>query len=286
MRTLAYAKLNLTLDVLFRRADGYHELDMLNVRVSLADTMAFTPANGITVTYEGIKTPPGDTVTKAVSIYSTLAGRELGANIHVVKHIPAEAGLGGGSADAAEALLQLQLAYGALTDNQLHEAARMVGADVPYCLYKQPCRVGGIGEKIELLAPLKKPLWFLLLKPQAGMSTPLLFSQLALPAPHPDTGEAIRALYSGDMRALGGAFYNALQPAAVSLLPEIGELCRRLQLAGAYGVAMTGSGSAVFALFEDESGAKSAASLFSDIPFRCVCSAITESAGSGRSNRI
>ena len=279
MQTLAYAKLNLTLDVLFRREDGYHELDMLNLRVSLADTLTFSPADDILVTYEGMDTPPDDTVTKAAGVYSELAGRTLGAHIHVSKRIPAEAGLGGGSADAAETLLLMQREYGVLNTEQLYEAARMVGADVPYCLNREPCRVGGIGEKIEPLPPIKKPLWFLLLKPQAGISTPQLFSRLQLPVSHPDTGKAIRALLDGDVQTLGGAFYNALQPAAVSLLPEIGALCARLQKAGALGAGMTGSGSAVFGLFEGEAEANAAALAFFDVPFCCVCSSVSEKDG-------
>lgn len=272
---MAYAKLNLTLDVLFRRADGYHELDMLNIRVSLADTLTFSPADDILVTYEGMDTPVDDTVTKAANVYSKLAGRALGARIHVGKRIPAEAGLGGGSADAAETLLLMQREYGALNTEQLYEAARMVGADVPYCLHTEPCRVGGIGEKIETLPPIQKPLWFLLLKPQAGISTPLLFSRLRFPVSHPDTGGAIRALRDGDVRALGDTFHNALQPAAVSLLPEIGALCARLRDTGALGAAMTGSGSAVFGLFEAEADANAAALAFWDVPFCRVCSSVT-----------
>ncbi len=274
MQTLAYAKLNLTLDVLFRRPDGYHELDMLNIRVSLADTLSFSPADGIFVIYEGMDTPDDDTVTKAAKAYSELAGRRCGARIHIQKRIPAQAGLGGGSADAAETLLLMQQAYGALNVEQLYEAARMVGADVPYCLNRGPCRVGGVGEKIEPLPLVKKPLWFVLLKPRAGISTPMLFSRLELPVFHPDTKAAIRALQTGDLPALGGACGNALQKAAATLLPEIGALCARLQGAGALGAAMTGSGSAVFGLFEKEENANAAASQFSDVPFCCVCSAV------------
>lgn len=275
MQELAYAKLNLTLDVLFRRNDGYHELDMLNIRVSLADTLTFSPADDISVTYAGMDTPEDDTVTKAAHVYSTLAGRTLGARIHVDKRIPAQAGLGGGSADAAEALMLLQRCYGALNNEQLYEAARMVGADVPYCLHREPCRVGGIGENIQTLPPVRKPLWFLLLKPKEGISTPLLFSRLEFPVSHPDTRIAIRSLCDGDVRALGGALSNALQPAAVSLLPEIGTLCARLRHEGALGAVMTGSGSAVFGLFETEADANTAALAFSDVPFCCVCSSVT-----------
>lgn len=274
MEALAYAKLNLTLDVLYKRPDGYHELDMLNIRVSLADTVALLPAPDIAVAYDNMPVPENDTVTKAIASYSCLAGCTLGAHVKIRKRIPAEAGLGGGSADAAAVLQLLQHAYGALSDEQLQEAALRVGADVPYCLFEQPCRVGGVGEKILPLPQPAQPLWFLLLKPALGISTPMLFSCLQFPVAHPDTAAAVDALRYGDTPRLGTALQNALQPAAVSIHPEIGVLQRRLLRAGALGAAMSGSGSALFGLFLDESAARAAIIEFQDVPFRSVCRSI------------
>lgn len=274
MEALAHAKLNLTLDVLYKRPDGYHELDMLNIRVSLADTVALVPAEDVAVAYDTMPVPENDTVTRAIVSYSRLAGCTLGAHVDIVKRIPAEAGLGGGSADAAAVLQLLQRAYGALSDEQLHDAALRVGADVPYCLFKQPCRVGGIGEKIFLLPQLVQPLWFLLLKPALGISTPMLFSRLQFPVAHPDTATAVDALRDGDAVRLGATLQNALQPAAVAVHPEIGVLQRRLLHAGALGAAMSGSGSALFGLFSNGSAAHAAIEEFQDVPFRSVCSSV------------
>lgn len=267
----APAKLNLTLDVLSRRPDGYHELDMLNLRVTLFDTLEFSPSPKTQIEYIGMPTPPNDTVRLAISHYAGLAGKPFGAKVRIHKRIPAEAGLGGGSADAAAVLLALQRAYRALDDAALHETACRVGADVPYCLHDLPCRVRGIGEKLELLAIPPDPLWFLIVKPAAGISTTALFSSLTAPLPHPPTDAAQAALLRGDKTALGALLKNALEPAATALLPEIGTLRARLIRLGAYGAAMTGSGSAVFGLFETEAAACAAAESFSDTAFLSVC---------------
>lgn len=274
MEALAHAKLNLTLDVLYKRPDGYHELDMLNIRVSLADTVTLVPAEDAAVAYDTMPVPENDTVTKAIASYSRLAGRALGAHVEVTKRIPAEAGLGGGSADAAAVLQLLQRTYGALSDEQMQEAALQVGADVPYCLFREPCRVGGVGEKILPLPQFAQPLWFLLLKPALGISTPMLFSRLQFPVAHPDTAAAIDALRGGDAIRLGATFQNALQTAAVSIYPEIGVLQQRLLHAGALGAAMSGSGSALFGLFADERSAHVAIGEFQDVPFRSVCCSV------------
>jgi len=267
----AYAKLNLTLDVLSRREDGYHELDMLNIRVTLADGIAFSPADTVDIAYENAPVAAGGTVQKAVEAYARLAGRPYGAAVRVKKRIPAEAGLGGGSADAAAVLNAMQAAYGALSDVALYEAALSVGADVPYCLQDAPCRVGGVGEKLVPLSPPRAPLWFVLVKPAAGVSTAALFARLALPVRHPQTERALSSLESGDAEALGGLVQNALQEAAAELIPEIGALSLALLRKGALGASMTGSGSAVFGLFETEARARRAAQNLPGAAFVSVC---------------
>lgn len=266
----APAKLNLTCDVLSKRLDGYHELDLINLRVALFDELEFAPAERTDVVYDGMPAPENDLVARAIRAYSEHAGRDAHARVHVHKRIPAQAGLGGGSADAAAVLQAMETAYGALDPADLHAAALSLGADVPYCLHTEPCRARGIGELLEPLV-IGGTLWFLLLKPRAGISTADLFSSLSLPVPHPRTNEAIAALKRGDSAMLGPLLNNALQPAAQVLLPEIGELCVRLKKAGALGASMTGSGSAVFGLFACESAARSARAAFPDVPFSAVC---------------
>lgn len=270
----APAKLNLTCDVLSKRPDGYHELDLLNLRVSFCDELKFAPAQSTQVIYDGMPAPENDLVTRAIDAYSAHAGRDVHARVQVHKRIPAQAGLGGGSADAAAVLQAMEAAYGALDPDDLHAAALSLGADVPYCLHTEPCRARGIGD---VLAPLAigGTLWFLLLKPGAGISTAALFSALSLPVSHPSTEEAITALEAGDLAALAPLLHNAMQPAAQTLLPEIGYLCERLKESGALGASMTGSGSCVFGLYASEDAARIAQAAFGDVPFSAVCRSLS-----------
>ncbi len=271
----APAKLNLTLDVLFRRPDGYHELDMLNIRIDLCDELEFTLAEDTVVTYDGMPAPENDIIQKSIRLYAQRAGVEINARVHVRKRIPSEAGLGGGSADGAAVLMALENIFGALGHSALEEVALQVGADVPYCLYDVPCRARGVGERIEPVPMLKTALWFVLLKPDAGISTASLFSALSFPVCHPRTEEAILALSGADATALGPLLMNALQSPAQMLLPEIASLTERLKTAGALGACMTGSGSAVFGLFSSETAAREAANRFADIPFVRVCRSLS-----------
>lgn len=268
------AKLNLTCDVLSKRPDGYHELDLINLRISLYDELEFSRAQNTEVIYDGMPVPEDDLISRAIQAYNLYAGLNVHARVHVHKRIPAQAGLGGGSADAAAVLLAMQAAYNVLGPADLHGAALSLGADVPYCLHEEPCRARGIGEQLEPLV-IGGPLWFLLLKPSAGVSTAALFSSLSLPVSHPRTDEAVAALTQADPASLGPLLTNALQPAAQSFVPEIGDLCDRLKKSGALGACMTGSGSAVFGLFVSEAAALSAQSAFRDVPFSAVCHSLS-----------
>ena len=252
----AYAKLNLTLGVTGKRADGYHTLDSLMVTTSLFDEVTVTRDREIIVTATGMLLPYQNTLRNAAECYRALTGR--GARIHVYKHIPAEAGLGGGSADAAAVLLAMQRLYGEAEPMQLYAMALKVGADVPFCLKGGLCRARGIGEVLDPL-PMGKPLHLVIAKPERGVSTKALFTALQLPQPQPDTARAMAALSAGDANALAPLLFNALEESAVQLVPEIGELIDKLQSLGALGARMTGSGSAVFGIFADADGAKAAA---------------------------
>lgn len=269
----AYAKLNLTLSVLGRRADGYHSLESLMQSVTLCDTVTVRRASDVTVTAVGMRLPFDNTMRKAAARYYEETGR--GACVHAVKRIPAEAGLGGGSADAAAVLLALQQLYDGPDDCTLDELALSVGADVPFCLFAQ--RGGslaiarGVGEALTPLAAI--PMYFVIARPWEGVSTRALFSSLSLPCANADTGAALSAIAANDLPALGRALTNALEPPAVELVPEIAALKQNLLDAGALGAAMTGSGSAVFGLFNSEEAAKAGLDAVSDASFACVCRA-------------
>ena len=267
----AYAKLNLTLGVLARRADGYHLLDSLMQTVSLYDTVTAMRAPDVTVTCTGMLLPYDNTVRRAAERYRALTG--CGALVRVQKRIPAQAGMGGGSADAAATLRCLDALYGRLDEAALYDAALSVGADVPFCLHGGLCRAEGVGEA---LTPLSAgaPLHFVIAKPAEGVSTKALFSALTLPRKNPDTAACIRALAAGDLPALGACLQNALEEPAVALVPEIAKIKADLLKAGALGACMTGSGSAVFGLFPSAQAAEAALPAVSQRAFCCVCHSV------------
>ena len=259
----ACAKVNLTLGVTGRRSDGYHTLDSLMVTTDLCDDVTVTRCREVIVTCTGMFLPYRNTLRAAAERYRALTGR--GARIHVYKRIPAEAGLGGGSADAAAVLRAMQRLYGEAEERDLYDIALRVGADVPFCLQGGLCRAQGVGE---VLTPFRlgAPLHLVLAKPAAGVSTRALFERLNLPQPLPDTARAMAALSGGDVRALGPLLCNALQAEAEALVPEIGTLRQRLLALGALGACMTGSGSAVFGLFETPEAAAAACAAIAEEP--------------------
>lgn len=259
----ACAKVNLTLGVTGRRSDGYHTLDSLMVTTDLCDDVTVTRCREVIVTCTGMFLPYRNTLRAAAERYRALTGR--GARIHVYKRIPAEAGLGGGSADAAAVLRAMQRLYGEAEERDLYDIALRVGADVPFCLKGGLCRAQGVGE---VLTPFRlgAPLHLVLAKPAAGVSTRALFERINLPQPLPDTARAMAALSGGDVRALGLLLCNALQAEAEALVPEIGTLRQRLLALGALGASMTGSGSAVFGLFETPEAAAAACAAIAEEP--------------------
>ena len=267
----AYAKLNLTLGVLLRRADGYHELDSLMQSVDLYDRVLVEKSRKVEIYVTGASLPFENTMYLAASRYKALTG--CGAIVRCEKRIPAEAGLGGGSADAAAVLRGLQKLHRMASDQELTKIALSVGADVPFCLYGGLARCQGIGE---LLTPFaaKEPLHFVLAKPPVGVSTRTLFEALPLPRPRAQTHAAMRELAQGDAASLAPFLSNALESAAVELVPEIGQYKERLLAAGALAAVMTGSGSAVFGLFADEESAKSAETALADLHWVQYCSAV------------
>ncbi len=265
---LALAKLNLTLGVLYKREDGYHALDTVMQTVSLFDRVFVEKSRTVEVHVTGMTLPQNNTMVKAAMLYKDATG--CGAKIRCEKRIPAEAGMGGGSADAAAVLRGLQRLHRMADDRTLKEIALSVGADVPFCLHGGTCRCEGVGEILTPFA-LGKRLWFVIAKPDRGVSTRELFSRLPLPRPRVQTLSAVAALAKGDVRALAPLMQNVLEPAAIELVPEIGDLKQRLLNAGAVAAQMTGSGSAVFGLFETEQDAKNALPAVSDAAFSTVC---------------
>lgn len=261
----AHAKINLTLDVLHKRPDGYHALESLMQCIDLFDRIYMEPTEGkaLSVTAD-TPLPAENTAIRAARGYMERFGSN-GAHIHIEKHIPSEAGLGGGSADAAAVLRGMQAFYGQASTEALFALAKAVGADVPFCLHGGCALCEGVGEEITPLPSL--PLSLLLVKPAQGVRTEALFQALPLPVPHPDTAGARAAIMRGDVAALARRAENALEPSAAALVPSIAAYKARLLQQGALGASMSGSGSTVFGIFENEAAARAARAAFPDAAF-------------------
>lgn len=266
----AYAKINLTLGVLYKRTDGYHALDSVMQSIDLFDSVTLERARDVVVTSTGQVLPYDNTLRRAAERYRALTGR--GAQIRVVKRIPSEAGLGGGSADAAAVLNGLQELYGEVDEATLFEIGASVGADVPFCMRGGTQRAEGIGERLTPVSGM--PLHLLIVKPEQGVSTKKLFSLLKLPRRMPDNAACLRALAEGDLAALCPLLYNALEEPAIELVPEIGRAKAALLSAGALAASMTGSGSAVFGVFPSKETAEAALLAMAAFPFAQVCESV------------
>ncbi len=253
MEIKANAKLNWTLDILGRRADGYHLLDMLMQPISLFDTLNIEPADALSleiVNDEALAQEKDNLILKAARALQTYAQCAKGARITLYKSIPTGAGLGGGSADAAAVLIALNRLWGlGLMDKELERIGLTLGADVPFCLRCRPMRVRGIGEMLSPLA-VGRQFELVLVKPCAGLSTKEVFQKAdALTPLRPNTTGAIDALALGDLKLLSSSALNALYPAALSLRPELALAADALRETGAGYVSMTGSGAVVYGVF-------------------------------------
>lgn len=268
----ANAKLNLYLDITGTRGDGYHLIETVMQSVSLSDIVTIeTGRTDVSVSCSDPLIPDGEDniCHKAALVYLRAVGSDEGAEIRVEKRIPSGAGMGGGSADAAAVLLGLNRAYGgALTDTELSRIAAEVGADVPFCLCGGTKLCKGIGEIVESAAPISG-IAFLAVKPPFSCSTKEAYARYdSAPVP------ARNAL--GGFEA-GERFYEGLYNVFEELYADerISRIKRTLIEAGALGASLTGSGSAVFGVFESKSAAASAARHFAKC-FTAVCEPLSE----------
>ena len=254
MQIKAYAKINLALDITGRRADGYHLLDMAMHTISLCDVLTLKrEASGLSVACGRADVPcgEGNTVHRAATAFFQAIDRVPDVSISMEKHIPSQAGLAGGSADAAAALHALNAMYGAKLDvKALCGIGLTVGADVPFCVRGGCARVRGIGEILEPL-PALPPCWVVVCKPSVGVDTRAAYRAAderggGLGSAH--TQRVARALSAGNLAAVGASLGNAFED--VLQLPEVESIKAQMRAAGALGACMTGSGSAVYSLFE------------------------------------
>ena len=263
LRVEARAKINWTLDITGVRSDGYHLMDMLMQPVTLSDTVTLEKAETITLTTGGTPLIPANEKNLAYRAAAALkeeTGYSGGAAIHVEKRIPAGAGMGGGSADAAAVLCGLnELWELGLSQEALERIGLTLGADVPFCLRGGLARTTGIGEIMESL-PCAKRYELVVIQPCEGLSTGAVFKayheQAAIQCP--DTDAAQRALKAGNTTLLSRSLGNVLQSVSEVMRPEISEAISALEQHGALAALMTGSGSAVFGVYEDAGAADGA----------------------------
>lgn len=252
----AYAKLNLALDILFKRTDGYHELDTIMQNISLHDIVTIEKANGIRVHMDkGEVTEHSNTAHLAAKVFMQRTDIS-GADISIEKRIPSMSGLGGSSVDAAAVLFGLNALYDTKLDERtLFEIGKEVGADVPFALLGGTARVTGLGEKLERMK-LKKQLHFVVVKPYQGVSTAKAFAAYRK-ASHISIDSVQYAVQKGDIALIQKFCANALGMAALSIAPDI--IKAAAALAHFSKAFMSGSGSSMFAVFETQDEAKAAA---------------------------
>ncbi len=267
----AYAKLNLTLDVLSRREDGYHELEMIMQSISLCDSVSVRIGcgGGITIV-SNVRHIPNDErniAYKAAMAFVNATGNDCGGiYIAIEKRVPSSAGMAGGSADGAAVLRLLSVLSGEnLSDEKLCEIGLSVGADVPFCLMGGTSVAHGKGEKL-LELPMIPECYFVIGKPKRGMSTKAVFEKIdSEPILHrPDINAITKAIENSSLSDIAESVYNVFEPPVSLEVPEICDIKEILLKNGALAAAMTGSGSAVFGMLDSETAAKDAASVLSE----------------------
>ncbi len=256
----APAKLNLTLDILGTDNKGYHLMDMIMQTVSLYETVQIQKCDDIVLTFENstVPTDKNNTAYKAAVEFFKTTGLLAGARICINKQVPIRAGMAGGSADAAGVLVGLNELYSAkLTQHELCKIGERIGADVPFCIVGGTAHVGGIGEIIKSIAPCPT-CYFTVCMPQMGVSTPQAFARYDEMGTdkRPNTKKAVEAIAQNNLHMLCENMHNVMQFSSESRHNSI--ICNTLQKHGALAALMTGSGAAVFGVFNVESKAQSA----------------------------
>ncbi|MDD5932466.1 MAG: 4-(cytidine 5'-diphospho)-2-C-methyl-D-erythritol kinase [Oscillospiraceae bacterium] len=260
----APAKVNLALDILGRRPDGYHDMYMVMQTISLCDTVAVAEAaEGFTLAAEGIVLPEGkkSLEQRAAEAFFAEIGRPMPPlRVELQKVTPAYAGLGGGSADVAALLRILRDVYAPdLPGETLERIGFQVGSDMPFCVRGGTALAQGRGEVLTDLAPLPD-CWFVLCKPAFGIPTPQLFARVSACGfgNHPDVPGMMAALERGDLVGIAERLGNVFEAVLPAEYGEVLRIKEELMALGAMGAAMSGSGPTVFGIFREGSAARNA----------------------------
>ena len=257
MRLRALAKINLGLDIIRKREDGYHEVRMIMQTIQMYDVLEIhrrkTPGISLTTNLPYIPTDERNLVYKAAKILMDEFQVQEGLSIHLDKSIPVAAGMAGGSSDAAAAFVGVnRLFHLGLTEKELMERAVKVGADVPYCVMRGTALAEGIGEKLTWI-PQAPRCYVLIGKPGVNVSTKMAYESLKLQEiqKHPDIDKMIEAIKAKDLKGMTEQMGNVFEPGIIGRYPVIQKIKDLMEEQGALKAMMSGSGPTVFGIFDD-----------------------------------
>lgn len=266
----AYAKVNLVLDVLRRRPDGYHDVRMVMQNLDLCDVLTFTADDEwnapddykitIEANRDDIPTDAHNLVYKAIVTMFERFQIKSAIHVQLEKHIPVEAGMAGGSTDCAAAIKAVNQMYGLeLSLQEMMDIGVTLGADVPYCILAATALSEGIGEVLTKVTPLRD-CYVLVAKPKIRVSTAMVYKNLRLETiyKHPDVDGMIEGLSSNNLDLITEKMENILETVTTVLYPEIEQLKDMMKQNGARNAIMSGSGPTVFGIYEDKETAKKA----------------------------
>lgn len=250
----SYAKINLSLDVVRKRYDGYHEIRSVMQQIDLSDQLSFSEnKNGVIITCDNDQVPvdKSNLVYKAWEELSKLAKTKIGIRVHIKKRIPVAAGLAGGSTNCATALNALNKLWDlALTEKELMDIGIKIGADVPYCLMGGTALAEGVGEKLTQLRSFKDKS-MLIANPGIQISTSYAYSKLELGKNKKNMEEILNCIDNMDIHCISKKMYNVMEDSIIPEHPQIGKLKEKMVKRGALGALMSGSGASVFGLYDD-----------------------------------
>jgi len=267
----AYGKINLGLDVVRKREDGYHEVKMIMQTVQLYDRLTFCDTDDGSIVIESncdvLPATEDNIIYKACELVRSTYGITGGVKVSLDKQIPVAAGMAGGSTDAAAAFVAMNKLFDlGLTEEELMKLGVRIGADVPYCIMQGTALSEGIGEILTGIAPMPE-CYIAIAKPPVSVSTKWVYQNLraAQLERHPDIDGMVEALERGDLKGVTDRMENVLETVTIPEHPEIEQIKDIMKDKGALNALMSGSGPTVFGVFEDKDIAQEAVSCLTDM---------------------
>ena len=270
----AYAKINLGLDVIRKREDGYHELKMIMQTINLYDTLTLTateePGIQLHINLSSLPCNENNLVVKAAKLMMDTYHITQGVKIELLKHIPIAAGMAGGSADAAATLKAMnELFQLGASREDLMRLGVTLGADIPYCIMEGTALSEGIGEVLTPL-PAMPSCHILVVKPNVNVSTKFVYQNLKINenTKHPDIDGMVASIHKNDLHGIIDRLGNVLETVTIPKHPKVEQIKKDMLNMGALGTLMSGSGPTVFGIFRNYSSAKRCYDAFKRSPYK------------------